>query len=166
MISAPNIEWLTCVNGIIGANIGTSAAPRFLHFAATPIAGTAGTIPTIGIPFDCKLVKMSLAYMSNTAMVFANPGALTFTLGTVPVGQDAIAPSFQRILEAPLTVWDSALNNTFPTTFVDLDVSLKKGQLLCMQSVKSGTMTSDVNAEVSVTLWLRGSTDINSLPLP
>lgn len=166
MISAPNVEWITCVNGVLGENIGGSTAPRFLHFADNTIAGTSGTIPTLGIAIDCKLVRMSLSYMSNTDMVFADPGALTFTLGKLLVNAPAIATNFAPIEGAPEIVWDRTLNDTHPTTFVDLDVSLKAQELLCMRSVRSGTMVSDTNAEVSVSLWFRGSTDPNSLPIP
>tara|TARA_R110000751_G_scaffold276573_1_gene377728 strand:- start:3263 stop:3577 length:315 start_codon:yes stop_codon:yes gene_type:complete len=104
--------------------------------------------------------------MAATDMIFADPGALTFTLGKLPVGASAIAANFQPIVGAPEVIWDNALNNTHPSTFVDLDISLKAQELLCMRSVRSGTMTSDTNAEVSVSLWMRGSTDPNSLPLP
>jgi len=168
MISAPNVQWITCVNGILGESIGSSTAPRFLQFADNTLSNPANTatVPTLGIGLDCKLVRMSLSYMSATDIVFADPGALTFTLGKLRVGSSAIAANFAPIEGAPEVIWNSALNNTHPTTFVDLDVSLKAQELLCMRSVRSGTMTSDVNAEVSVTLWFRGSTDPNSLPLP
>lgn len=168
MISAPNVEWITCVNGILGENIGGSTAPRFLHFADNTLSNPAntGTIPTLGIALDCKLVRMSLSYMSAVDIVFADPGALTFTLGKLRVSASAVAANFAPIEGAPEIVWNNALNNTHPTTFVDLDIPLKAQDLLCMRSVRSGTMTSDTNAEVSVTLWFRGSTPINTLPLP
>lgn len=166
MISAPNVQWITCVNGVLGENIGSSTAPRFLHFADNTLSGSSGTVPTLGIAIDCKLVRMCLSYMSTTDIVFADPGALTFTLGKLSVGAPAIAANFQPIAGAPEVIWDRALNDTHPSTFVDLDISLKAQELLCMRSVRSGTMTSDTNAEVSVSLWMRGSTDPNSLPLP
>ena len=168
MISAPNVEWITCVNGVLGENIGGSTAPRFLHFADNTLSNPAntGTIPTLGIALDCKLVRMSLSYMSAQDIVFADPGALTFTLGKLPVNASAVAANFAPIEGAPEIVWDRAVNDTHPTTFVDLDISLKAQELLCMRGVRSGTMTSDTQAEISVTLWFRGSTDPNSLPLP
>jgi hypothetical protein len=170
MISAPNVQWITCVNGVIGDNIGGSA-PVFLQWSDNTLSDPANTatIPTLGIPIDCKIVKMTIAFVASDTQPFAfNAGGfLDFTLGTVSVGQPPIAANFLPIPGAPVTRWDTSLNGTWPANFLDMDVQLLAGQMLCMRSQRSAaTMITGGTAELAVSMWLRGSTDPNSLALP
>lgn len=166
-----NFSWMTCINGVLGANIGSGASStRYLQVSDLVLPSG---LPVIQMAFDCYVVAMAVTYLeaAGTPLVI-DSGTLQFRCGEIPIGSASVSASFSpfrapRELPAttPVLEWGTELNGTHPTTMrSDLGIFLKAGTLFTVQSLETGVISAgSSNAEVSCSIWIASNTPVEDL---
>jgi hypothetical protein len=110
-------------------------------------------IPSLTMPFDCKLKTMTMIFKSTTAITIPSGAKWKVDIGTMSANLPATEVNWNTLTGGVgLQTWDETLTGTFPNTITEnINLNISKGQTLGVIGFETGSM-SPTNVEVQVAL--------------
>lgn len=125
-------------------NLG-QAGSGYTYMEWVSLPSNSGIIPAVVIPYDCKIVKISVVYMADTPITFSNPADLiTFDIGKINTNTSdppTLTNWNSYTGTAGFLTWSSAVNNkTYPRTISETDIDITAGDCVGVLARESGAI--------------------------
>ena len=125
-------------------NLG-QAGSGYTYMEWVSIPSTTNIIPAVVIPYDCKIVKITVVYMADTPIRFTAPtDIITFDIGKITDGT-ALPPTLTNWNSYTGTTgfltWSNIVNdNTYPRTIAETDIDITAGDCVGVLARESGAI--------------------------
>lgn len=133
----------------------TGSSTVFCAWGTHPQSGSSNPLY---IPYPCTIIGYGLSYSENSTPISIDVGeSVEFDVGQPSLDVARDESNYNPVAGSTI-VWDDSVSGTYPqTSLTGLNIPVSAGSLIAMRARELGGMVQLANAEVTVTLWLRGS---------
>ena len=144
---------ITCVNGTFR---NVASAVSGLVFVSWGGNNQANRTNPLLIPYPCSIIGYSISYSDTAAITIPVGDSITFDLGLPTLLGPRDNANYNAVAGTQI-VWNNSNSGTFPASSVTgIVVPLAANTLVAARASEMGTVLP-TNAEVTITVWLRGS---------
>jgi len=123
-------------------NLGQAGSGyTFMEWVSIP--SNSGIIPSIVIPYDCKVKTISVVYMGDEPLRFSAPtDSILFDIGKIADALPSTVPNWTSYTGTTgFLTWDFANNNqTYPRTIAETDISISAGDCIGVLAREQGSI--------------------------
>jgi len=143
---------ITCLNGMY-RNVASSVSG--LVFVSWGGNNQANRTNPLLIPYPCSIIGYSVSFSDTVAITIPVGNSITFDLGLPTILGPRDNANYNAVPGTQIT-WNNSDSGTFPaTSLTGLTIPLAANTLLAARASEMGNVLP-ANAEVSITVWLRG----------
>ena len=143
---------ITCVNGMFRNVASSTSGLVFVSWGGNN--QTNRTNPLL-IPYPCSIIGYSVSFSDVTAITIPGGNDITFDLGLPTLLGPRDNANYNAVAGTQL-IWNNSNSGTFPSSsLTGLAIPLTANTLLAARASEMGNVLP-ANAEVTITVWLRG----------